>query len=234
MNINKIEKQLKKINQLFQTIKEDGTVSAIEKDLMLSYVRGLYEKIALSDHDDSDDPSISKVKKNKEAKESTKKEKPVSPTNHIADVVMQEVVEANQRISHDAPAPQSPPISASSVYQQTVVQEVKEEQKPQIPKELLELFESETISELSDKLSRSPISDLTKSMGINEKIFTIEELFGGDKALFDNAMKAMDKLSSLEQARDYLVEHVALNQNWHADGKLKKAANFIKLISRRY
>ena len=49
MSIKKIEKQLRKINQLFETIKEDGTMSAIERDLLLSYVRGLYEKIIIKE-----------------------------------------------------------------------------------------------------------------------------------------------------------------------------------------
>jgi len=71
-------------------------------------------------------------------------------------------------------------------------------------------------------------------MGINERIFTVQELFGGDSDLFNRSMETMDKYTSLEQARDYLVENVAVEQNWADEKKIKKATNFIKLISRRY
>jgi len=234
MNIKKFAKQLKKINQLFDTIKEDGNVSAIERDLMLSYIRGLYEKVTIPQTEEPTESSTSNSIKAKEVKQPKKVEESISHSNHIADVVMQEVAEATQNVSIIPTVPHSKPATSVPVHQEVLVQEVVEIQKPQIPQELLDLFKFETINELSDKLSRSPIENLTKSMGINEKIFTVKELFGGDKSLFDSAMESMDKFSSFEQARDYLVEHVALDQKWHIEGKVKKAANFIKLVSRRY
>jgi len=47
-------------------------------------------------------------------------------------------------------------------------------------------------------------------------------------------MASLNKLDSLEQARDYLVTNVAIDQNWASKDKIKKVANFVKLISRRY
>lgn len=234
MNIKKIEKQLKKINQLFDTIKEDGTVSAIERDLMLSYVRGLYEKIVIPQTNSSDDNSPSNVSKSKKVEAAHKVVEIVAPTNNIADVVMQEVVEADQFVSNPTPVMPAETLAAPSVHNEVAAQEIIEPPKPQIPEELKELFELGSGNELSDKLSRAPITDLTKCMGINEKIFTVQELFGGDSALFTKAMEVMDGFSSLGQARDYLVENVAADQKWGDKGKIKKASNFIKLISRRY
>jgi|GEM_PF-3965780 len=45
MNIKKFGKRLSKINMLFDSIKEDGDVSAMEKDLLLSYLREAYEYV---------------------------------------------------------------------------------------------------------------------------------------------------------------------------------------------
>ena len=59
-----------------------------------------------------------------------------------------------------------------------------------------------------------------------------QELFGGDSSLFNRTMETLDKMTSLDQAKDYLVEHVAIKQNWTEESKMKKAAHFIKLISR--
>lgn len=235
MNIKKIEKQLKKINQLFETIKEDGTVSPIEKDLMLSYIRGLYEKMIETQSGSSNDGASSKVQKSKSKPEEPKAKEPFTSSNNIADVVMKEVIEEDHLISNShTHTPPAESIATAPVQHKVVEQVVIETPKPQIPQDLIDLFKFDTINELSDKLSRSPISDLTKSMGINEKIFTVQELFGGDSFLFTKSMETMDKFSSLEQARDYLVEHVAIDQNWTDESKIKKAANFIKLVSRRY
>lgn len=226
MNIKKIEKQLRKINQLFETIKEDGTMSAIERDLLLSYVRTLYEKIVLKENSDHKDESPATSQK-EATNEAPKAEEKVNPTNALADVVMKEVVEA-------APATSTASETVSSVDTAPPAQHVIEETKPEVPAEILNLFEFEEVSELSDKLSRAPIADLTKSMGINERIFTVQELFGGDSELFTRSMETMNKFTSLEQARDYLVKNVAVDQKWADENKVKKATHFIKLVSRRY
>lgn len=234
MNIKKIEKQLKKINQLFNTIKEDGSMSAIERDLMLSYIRGLYEKMIITDQAADTEKEVSRVSKSSvKAEISMREEAPPRSQHNIADVVMQEVAQADQYTPNTTTS--SPKVESMVASQPaTVITEVVEEVKPVIPQGILNLFEFEEVSELSDKLSRAPIADLTKCMGINEKIFTVQELFGGDSALFTRSMETMDKFTSLEQARDYLVENVAVDQNWDEEGKVKKASNFIKLISRRY
>ena len=239
MNIKKIEKQLRKINQLFETIKEEGEVSGIEKDLMLSYVRGLYEKMIEPQDDNEKNSVVEKISKPKAKKELPKVKITEPKQDNIADVVFQEVEEADYSNSNTEKSTQPVSSHSNTAYQAPEVktheiQKPVETLKKEIPQDLLDLFKSDNGSELSDKLSRSPILDLTKCMGINEKIFTVQELFGGDSALFTKAMESLDKFTSLEQARDYLVEHVAIDQNWTADGNLKKAAKFIKLISRRY
>ena len=97
-----------------------------------------------------------------------------------------------------------------------------------------ELFDVSEISELSDKLSSAPIKDLSKAMGINEKIFTVKELFGGDQSEFDNMMTALNGAKGYEEARSILMRSVASKYDWDAPAKLKKAKTFIKLVQRRY
>jgi hypothetical protein len=235
MNIKKIEKQLKKINQLFESIKEDEAMSAIERDLMLSYIRELYERIALPQNHASDDKATpSASSKMDRSTEPVKATASFQKVNNLADVVMKEVVEADQFLTQQSASFPLEENDTVSNQQTAVLTKVIEDPNSNVPQEILDLFEFETINELSDKLSRAPISDLTKSMGINEKIFTVQELFGGDSASFNNAMASLNKFTSLEQARDYLVKHIAVDQNWSDKDKMKKAANFIKHISRRY
>lgn len=251
MNIKKVEKSSRKINQLLENIKEEGNVSSIEKDLLLSYIRDMYEKVL--DLEEGGSYKTQKSSTREKAFDIPKPEKKETPAPtptpvpaYIADVVRREVVDSapepvRQAIvqeveqiekvvieEYKAPVYETPAYAAP----EPVVEEVVS--VPSAPAELLNLFSTNAISELSDRLSMSPISDLTKSMGINEKIFTIQELFGGDSSLFSKTMQELDKLSSLEQARDYLVTNVALDQDWASEPKIKKAANLVKLISRRY
>ena len=79
-----------------------------------------------------------------------------------------------------------------------------------------------------------PIKDLTKAMGLNEKIFTINELFGGDGKAFDTALKTLNTFNSFEQAKAYLSENFAGQYKWNSRSKKKKAINLIKLVKRRY
>ena len=99
--------------------------------------------------------------------------------------------------------------------------------------ELRELFELPVAKELSEKLSALPVNDLSKAMGLNEKIFTIKELFGDEQELFNETIDQLNKLSSFEEAERILAQ-LAKRFGWTDKKKKKKAKNFIKLVSRRY
>ena len=71
-------------------------------------------------------------------------------------------------------------------------------------------------------------------MGINERIFTMNELFGGDQAAFDDTIKALNGFSNFAQAKNYLAANVASKFKWDAKAKKKKAKTFVKLVRRRY
>jgi hypothetical protein len=228
MNFKKVEKAAKKINHLLDNMKDEEQVSKIEKDLLLSYIRDLYEKVIYSEESSKKSTPKSTVDKKvtkSHIPEPVKEVKSHAPQVEIADVVRQEIKETVY---------QSDSTPVKKTVEAPLVEEPTAPSFNNAPQELLELFEAGSVNEISDKLSRSPISDLTKSMGINERIFTVNELFGGDSGLFNTTMQELDKLSSLEQARDYLVTNVAVDQNWSSESKIKKAATFVKLIGRRY
>lgn len=240
MNFKKVEKATKKINQLLDNMRDEEHVSKIEKDLLLSYIRDLYEKVIHTDEAPkkatTKSSTYQEVVNNQIADSTVNVNAPTPPTVvAIADVVRQEIKE-NTYQTDSSPAIKHVEAHANTEDDtiHTPTEDIASPSKNNAPVELLELFEAGAVSELSDKLSRSPISDLSKCMGINERIFTVNELFGGDTGLFNSTMQELDKLNSLEQARDYLVNNIAVTQNWGEESKLKKTANFVKLISRRY
>ena len=71
-------------------------------------------------------------------------------------------------------------------------------------------------------------------MGINDKILTINELFGGDQGLFNTVVSELNGFNSFDKAQEYLIAGVAKKQGWYEDNKKEKATAFIKLIRRRY
>lgn len=119
------------------------------------------------------------------------------------------------------------------VVEQEIIEEIVEE-VVEVDPALLDLFADKEAVELSDKLKMLPITDLTKSMSINEKAFTIKELFAGDSDLYTKTIHNLNILGSYEEAKEYLMQGVAAENEWAKQGKEKKAINFIHLVQRRY
>ena len=103
-----------------------------------------------------------------------------------------------------------------------------------VDQDLLALFTESPITDLSDKLALLPIRDLTKALSINERFFTIQELFGGDSDLFQATLLKLNSYTDFNQASQELMSSVATEFDWSSAQKQKKASNFIKLVRRRY
>lgn len=239
MDLEKTTIVLKKINRLHELISNIGEVNATEKDLLKAYVIDLYEAVAMSDiadvKDEDDDEIRKRLKKQK--KDEKKIRKQVEKKQKAQLEVEEEEEDDFEEIELDEEITLSEEEIETIEEIEEEVEEVKEEpvvKEASVPAELLELFNIPESAELSDRLANAPISDLTKSMGINEKIFTLNELFGGNQAEMDNMLVALNGLSSFEEASNVLQRSVAVKYNWTEAGKIKKAKNFLRLVKRRY
>ncbi len=221
MDLNNISLIIKKINRLYDIINNIGEASDTEKDLLKAYVLDLYESVAIIDGKPKDleqEEMLRKIKKQKKIEKKLKKQlnKEESPEPVASDESADNTSKENQNGNEAVP------------------EEDKSVLQNEIAPELLELFETTGVSDLSDKLSQKAIPDLSKAMGINERIFTINELFGGDKKEFDNMLTALNGLDNFDEAKKILMNSVANKHNWQSDINYKKAKKFIKLIQRRY
>ncbi|MBK7428643.1 MAG: hypothetical protein IPI60_17310 [Saprospiraceae bacterium] len=97
-----------------------------------------------------------------------------------------------------------------------------------------ELFTTKIAKELSDKLSQSHLPDLHKAFGLNDRLLTISELFGGDPAAFKESMDTLNTYSHFDQAKRYLAENVIDKYRWTQPGKKDSARHLIQLIRRKY
>jgi hypothetical protein len=208
-----------KINHIYSSIESDEEVHKIEKDLLKSYVQSLYEAISSDEEKPSAKPPVTKAKKvvAKEPKsELVTESKPSFGVEYVEDEAVEIIEEKEQVVA--APAKPIPVPTKTTI-------------KP----ELAALFGDQLVAaELSDKLRMMPIKDLAGSMSINEKIFTIQELFGGDKDEYNSALSKLDSFSSFKEAKEYLMAGSAEKYKWYEEGKLKKAEHFIQLVHRRY
>lgn len=235
MDLQKASVLLEKINGLFRNLNADSAhISAIEKDLMRTYLRELYEVF---------------VGEQAAAPQPFKQPQPQQPQIVIRETPSTPVeeVKPRPRVQTSPPPPPPPPpvvqdVPAKPAPKRTLVQDDPEEEdmaaasgpSPIGNEDLDQLFDQPQAKELSDRLSELPIPDLNKAMGLNERIFTINELFDGDQEIFKKTMLQLNGLSNFEEAKNYLVKNIAVKFNWAAREKKNKAKNFIKLVRRRY
>ena len=206
MNINDSNRHFEKLSNFYKQISADGQINQIELDLLKSYTLSFYESIA-SGHASNTSSSAG----------NTRVETPIvasRPTTPVAPKV------AEQPIAEQAPT--------------EVLVESSNDVTVQQSKDMELLFSLETGNEISDKLSTTPIKDISKAMSINERIFTIKELFGGSQESFDKTISSLNGFASYDDAKTFLSESVVGENNWLDPEKSKKVKKFLKLISRKY
>ena len=245
MDLNKTKSILKKINRLNDLISELGEANDTEKDLIKAYVVDLYGAVISEESEDLEEQEmLKKIKKQKKLEKKLKKRKlkSIALNNDT-----EEEIESSKPSSKKVKAEplKSRPVLEEDTLEPTAYNEVKTPLKsapvkvvakaqPAVSSALSELFEINTGEDLSDKLSQTPVTDLTKVMGINEKILTVNELFGGDSKEMNNILVALNGLNSYDEAKSVLMRSVATKYDWADSNKVNKARNFIKLIQRRY
>ena len=232
MDTKKTKIILDKINVLYKNItKSSNGPSALEQDLLLGYVRELYESILQDTPSNpethSPKPSFSTPPLEIVQPKPEKKPTP-SPILEIEDDEEDVVVPPPPPIVQ-APKPEPP----KEKVQAKVV-------KPLVPKPVKsastnfdQLFEHKKATELSEKLSERPIPDLTRSMSINDKLLYVNELFGRDIEAFNETLKVLNRFESLDTAKG-LLTNLAERYDWLNNEKINIARDFIKLTRRRY
>lgn len=250
MNLKESKIILSKINLLFENLLVDNKVSSIERDLMLSYVRQFYDEIL----NDNVIPTVTRtVQVDDEIEEESttfvapvvEKIEPVQEKVTYKKPVIIKIPDSlkdytsNQETNNQYQAPTPEPVVAPEpvVVQQPVVTQPTATQEAitvNIDPKFSELFEINNSNDISDKLSAMPIDDLKKSIGLNEKILTINDLYDGDHRLFDKSLDNLNTFTSFNEAKVYIAENLANKFDWTSPLKVKKAKIFIKLIKRRY
>ena len=222
MNTTKFKKYLKKLKQFDKLI--DGQtedLSKVERDLLLDYIKKIYDAVLFDDEEKHAAKPKHKIKHIKNNPVDDHNEVTVQePQGKSQEIVIEEkeIEPSNDNIPANEPEPETKPEVVKNDYSSA----------------FMDIFEDKEKHDLSDKLSMMPIKDLRKAFGINERIFTVNELFGGDNDYFETSISDLNSFSSFEEAKDYILSKIASKFNWDSDKRIKKAAHFIKTVRRRY
>ncbi len=252
MHIKKVNKLLKKINNLHEGFLEYGDdISKIEKELLLSYIKNLYEAVI-----DGDEGFVPLVEP-KELVESIEKDAGIAEDNIEEAVdenpIFEELKESkeevedkeidnkkidNKKILEPTKTVKKPKEKDFIVKVEEKIEDVKEEvgsnDSYNIPTDYNLLFEPIEVKELSAKLANSPIKSIKAKLGINEKLLTVKELFAKDQEAFNESIEILDNMNSFEEVKRYLSQNIIEKYGWDSEEKIKKAIRFINIIQRRY
>lgn len=208
---------LDKINALWNST---GSLSALERDLMLSYLRQLYAAVLEAPVAVAKPPQPQV----RTAPPASSTQIPVRP---VVTPTPQPIAQPVREVQ-PAPAPQRPPAPAPAPPPPPAPVAVEQGQKAADI-----LFNIRTGSELSDRLSRQPIADLTRAFSINDRLLYTNDLFHKDQQAFAESVRQLDSYGDLATARRMITD-LAQRYDWLHEERLETAQAFVQLVSRRY
>jgi hypothetical protein len=269
MNFQNTKLFLDKINRLHRNMTNGDNISQVERDLMLQYVRQLYDA-CLEETTIALEPMVVRPQPQPAPQPVQKKE--IEPTPIYAEKPVERIVEKPQPVViapppvvekprvfvYDAPPTpvpvrETPPAKPAEVVLPTIKYEPAPEPKPYTPptpiaaqppaeppvtlssiaKKHHALFEHKEATDIMSRLSESPIEDITRAMGLNERILVVRALFKQEQGIFDQALRAFNGFSSFEEAQHVLLQ-LAERYDWSNEERREEAKQLIKLVRRRY
>lgn len=161
-----------------------------------------------------------------------------------------EQIITSENIKEEAPVTHGwlfdPIVPAIPTIDQHVEKEAPIVVKP-IEKEVFELkdvlFQEENQENLNDKLKEnkteiatilqgSPVKDLRKAIGINDRYLFINELFRGDENMYERSIKTINSFNIYPEAEYWIQRELKVKLGWIEDHEAVKI--FDQLVKRRF
>ena len=233
MRLQEAKILVEKINVLLKNMSSEGAgPSSIERDLMLSYIRDLYEIFLKNEVGDLKIPDSSSSVPIETKKEPEKTSPPIpEPTRrqYVPPRII-EIPDFDQDSSPIQETKQDKKPERKEFHEKPVV---KSSSRNVSDPKIKELFSFKEATELSEKLSEQPINDLNKAFSINDRLLFINDLFNKDASKMNQVLNDLNGLSSMKEAEPYLAE-LAKKYHWTHEERTETAKAFIKLVKRRY
>lgn len=179
----------------------------------------LSERIERKSEEASLSPSLADSAIEKEAEEVASQNEEVSEIAMDSDVEMNFEEEESEEVnlSHEEATPSTAATSFKSVDPKKAID----------PLQAWAKFESEQYS-----IMKGTISELSESVGINQRFMFTKELFDGNPDLMKHALKSIDQCDSFMEAIQLVNERYVGELNW--DKNSEPVEEFLQLIFRKF
>jgi hypothetical protein len=87
-------------------------------------------------------------------------------------------------------------------------------------------------TELAHVLKETPIKDLRKGIGINDRFAFVRELFRGDEAAYERSIKTINNFGIYTEAEYWMSRELKLKLGW--DERNETVQHFYQLVRRRF
>jgi hypothetical protein len=90
----------------------------------------------------------------------------------------------------------------------------------------------EDVLELAAALKDSPVRELKKAIGVNDRYVFINELFRGDEAMYERSIKTINNFRILPEAEYWMERELKIKLGW--DDSREITRQFYQLVKRRF
>jgi hypothetical protein len=88
------------------------------------------------------------------------------------------------------------------------------------------------IVELKSALNDTPVRDLRKAIGINDRYVFINQLFRGDEVMYERSLKTINGFRILPEAEYWMERELKVKLGW--DENREATRHFYQLVKRRF
>ena len=87
-------------------------------------------------------------------------------------------------------------------------------------------------AELMEILKETPVKDLRKAIGINDRFHFVHELFRGDESMYERSIKTINSFNIYAEAEYWINRELKVKLAW--DDKKETVIEFYQLVKRRF
>lgn len=87
-------------------------------------------------------------------------------------------------------------------------------------------------TEVASKLTETPVKDLRKAIGINDRYLFLSELFRGDEAMYERSIKTINTFNIYGEAEFWINRELKTKLGWNEESATVK--DFFQLVRRRF
>ncbi|MBP9882900.1 MAG: hypothetical protein KBF32_05835 [Chitinophagales bacterium] len=226
-----------RINNLLAAVtKNEGRFTTIDKDLLIGYVREMYELVVAI---------VPAVDKPAQIPLSPPLETQVADRISEVEIVTKKIIVTPAAESENLNTVLNDAIEIKPINQP--VQVVKPASKEKITKKSIsEIYAHQQGSdqgtlnekfkpqgkEIADRLKHTPIKDLKLYIGLNKRFTFINTLFKGQSENYDAVVAKVNNAVSYQEALNYIQQQVMAEYGWKEEDPV--VAEFFTLVMRRY